>query len=180
LSNLWDRRFRLQSRLCSHRRRAISLAAGTLNWSAVLTFPLPPVQIERDPNHTDYDAFWISYPYPDDPDALSKGQEVHEGSLSCVRGHIDNYQMDLDHFARWRIGDPEALRNTHIVAAAIYAYTGWQPRQTIALANKVVAKQPHDLGGLVEEDLPNDGGVGIGYVNVYVSGKCDPAVHRCG
>ena len=58
----------------------------------VLTFPLPPAKIERNPYVTDSDAFWVSYAYPDD--------EVHEGSLGCSRGHIDDYQMDLDHFAR--------------------------------------------------------------------------------
>src|SRR6266481_5354174 len=72
----------------------------------VLTFPLPPVQIERNPSVTDSDAFWISYPYPNN--------EVHEGSLGCNRGHLDDYQKDLGYFARWRVGRPEALRNVHI------------------------------------------------------------------
>ena len=135
----------------------------------VLTFPLPPVKIERNPYVTDSDAFWVSYAYPDD--------EVHEGSLGCSRGHIDDYQMDLDHFARWRIGRPEAQRNIHIVAAAVYAYSGRPARQAIALANKLVAKQPHDLAGNYEEKLPNEGGVNIGYVGVMVSGKCDPAAY---
>jgi hypothetical protein len=30
-----------------------------------LTFPLPPVKIERNPYESDHDAFWISYPYAD-------------------------------------------------------------------------------------------------------------------
>jgi hypothetical protein len=143
----------------------------------VLTFPLPPVKIERNPYAANRDAFWISYPYPDRDDALEEGEELHEGTLDCTRGHIDDYQMDLDHFARWRTGQPEALRNIHIVAAAIYAYTGWQPRQTIALANKLVAKQPHDLKDSYDEKLPNEGGIGILYNSVMVSSKCDPIAH---
>jgi hypothetical protein len=56
----------------------------------VLTFPLPPVKIERNPYGTDSDAFWVSYAYPDGPDDLTKGQGVREGSLGCSRGHIDD------------------------------------------------------------------------------------------
>jgi hypothetical protein len=140
----------------------------------VLTFPLPPVKIERNPYATNRDAFWISYPYPDGDDALQNGGEVREGSLDCSRGHIDDYQMDLD---IWRSGlSPEALRNLHIVAAAIYAYTGWPPRQVIALASKLIAKRPHDIAEeAYEESLPNEGGIGISFVSVMVSGKCDPA-----
>jgi hypothetical protein len=61
--------------------------------------------------------------------------------------------MDLD---IWPTGlSPEALRNVHIVAAAIYAYTGWPPRQVIPLANKIVAKRPHDINTApYEEELP--------------------------
>jgi hypothetical protein len=138
----------------------------------VLTFPLPPVKIERNPYVTDSDAFWVSYAYSNG----REGQQGYEGSLGCSRGHIDDYQMDLDHFDERRSGlTPEALRNVHIVAAAIYAYTGWPPRQVIALANKIVAKQPHDVtAGVYEESLPNEGGITIGVVDVMVSGKCDP------
>lgn len=59
----------------------------------------------------------------------------------------------------------------------MYAYSGRPARQAIALANKLVAKQPHDLAGNYEEKLPNEGGVNIGYVGVMVSGKCDPAAY---
>jgi hypothetical protein len=133
----------------------------------VLTFPLPPVKIERNPYGTDSDAFWISYAYPND--------EVYEGSLGCSRGHIDDHQMDIDYFGKRRPGlSQEALRNVHIVAAAVYAYTGWSPRQAVALANKLIAKQPHDIKDSYDEELPNEGGVSILYLSVMVSGKCDP------
>jgi hypothetical protein len=90
--------------------------------------------------------------------------------------------MDIDNYdvrRRYRILSADWLRNIHIVAAALYAYTGWPARQTIALANKLVDKQPHDIspGSLVEEELPNEGAVSVGYVGVLVSGTCGPAVY---
>jgi hypothetical protein len=135
----------------------------------VLTFPLPPVKIERNPYHTDSDsdAFWLNYHYRDGD---------HEGRLSCVRGHFDDYLVNL--WWSWQMTQPEmewrTLRNIHIVAATIYAYTGWPAQQVIALANKLVAKQPHDLAGNYEEDLPDEGRVSIVDGDVRVTGKCDP------
>jgi hypothetical protein len=135
-----------------------------------LTFPLPAVQIERNPAQTDSDAFWVKYNFPPD-------NEAYEGSLGCSRGHFDDYQIDIDPPGRWRIGRPEALRSVHMVAAAMYAYTGWEPRQAIALANKLIAKQPRNVEGAkaYEEELPNEGGISILPLSILVSGKCDPA-----
>jgi hypothetical protein len=170
----------------SRNRAGVAPAPADSNWIScdtfmkrlreagrVLAFPLPPVKIERNPYATNRDAFWVSYPYPDDDDTLQKGGEVREGSLSCSGGHIDDYQMDLD-ISRTGLS-PEGLRNVHIVAAAIYAYSGWPPRQVIVLANKVVAKRPHDITAeAYEERLPNNGGIGISFASVVVSSKCDP------
>jgi hypothetical protein len=134
----------------------------------VLTFPLPSVQIERNPRVTDSDAFWISYAYPD--------KEVNEGSLGCSRGHLDDYQMTLYLRDWWPAGKPEASRNVHLIAAALYAYTGWRPQQVITLANKLVAKQPHNVKeDGYREGLPDKGEASISVAEVMVSGKCDPA-----
>jgi hypothetical protein len=64
-----------------------------------------------------------------------------------------------------------------MVAAAMYAYTGGQPRQAFALANKLLAKQPRNVEGAkaYDEELPDGGSVSLLPLSKLVSGKCDPA-----
>lgn len=87
---------------------------------SVLTVPLPPVNIERNTYVTDIDTFWVSYAYSD---------ITWEGSMSCVDGRFEDYQMSFDDYdlrRSWPLLSPNSLRDGHIVAAAIYAFTGWQ------------------------------------------------------
>jgi hypothetical protein len=129
-----------------------------------LTFPLPAVRMERNPNVTDYEAYRVSYPYAGDVEWM--------GSLSCEEGRVVGYQVSFDHYDTRRALSPlspQNLRAWHMVSAALYAFTGWPARQTVDAARKLLDNRPDmAMGPSAEAPLSADALISVGYTDVII------------
>jgi hypothetical protein len=129
-----------------------------------LTFPLPAVKMERNPNVTDYEAYRVSYPYAGDVEWM--------GSLSCEEGQVVGYQVSFDHYDTRRAPSPlspQNLRAWHMVSAAVYAFTGWPARQTVNAARKLLDGRPDmAIGPSAEAPLSADAFISVGYTDVII------------
>jgi hypothetical protein len=129
-----------------------------------LTFPLPAVKMERNPNITDYEAYQVSYPYAGDIEWM--------GSLSCEEGRVVGYQFSFYHYDTRRAPSPlspQNLRAWHMVSAAMYAFTGWPARQTVNTARKLLDGRPDmAIGPSAEAPLSADAFISVGYTDVII------------
>ncbi len=129
-----------------------------------LTFPLPAVKMERNPNITDYNAYQVSYPYARDIEWM--------GSLSCEEGRVVGHQVSFDDYDTRRAPSPlspQNLRALHIVSAAVYAFTGWPARQTIKAVRKLLDNRPDmAIGPSAEAPLSDDAFISVGYTDIII------------
>jgi hypothetical protein len=124
-----------------------------------LEIEMPSPKFERAP--TDYDHWWISY--------SQEGNQVSdaEADMSCRNGRFENFEF-FDYDVDTPFDTFSHPRTYHLLAAAVYAYTGWEPREVLKGVSNLSrgAKDEGDPGIL---QLPN-GAVARLWINTKTTG----------
>jgi hypothetical protein len=125
-----------------------------------LDFEIPTLKFERAPIH-DYDHWWISY--------SQQGSPISdiEADMSCSADRFQDFEF-FDYDVDTPLDAFSHPRTYHLLAAAVYAYTGWQPRQVIKVLSDLLnrAKDEGDPGIV---HLPN-GALARLWINTKTTG----------
>jgi hypothetical protein len=126
-----------------------------------LGFEMPSPKFERVPA-PDFDYWSIFY--------SQKGNPVSdiEADMSCRNGAFQNFEF-YDYAVHTPINVVSHPRTYHLLAAAVYAYTGWQPREVLKGASDLL-ESTKDGGSAGTIDL-HLGGVAHLWLNTKTVGS---------
>jgi hypothetical protein len=108
-------------------------------------------------------------------DFLSVSRRRTWGNSNCNHEQLSDYTISLIEWSRPSIDRSEFVRTVHLIAAAIYAYTGLSAGQNVVLANRLIDRWPK-MGRSYSDPLPNGGTIEIGdaltsmAISVYCEG----------
>jgi hypothetical protein len=140
--------------VCDAFRKRLT-TAGT-----VLDFDTPRPKFERAPAQDD-DHWWISY------STLGVPVSDVEADMSCRDGRFQDFEL-FDYTIDTPITGFSHPQTYHLLAAAVYAYTGWEPRKVLrSLYALLTATTDEGDAGIVH--LPN-GVVARLWINTKTTG----------
>jgi hypothetical protein len=125
-----------------------------------LELQLPKLKFNREPpDPLLHDDTWTTQGWP----AIDTGEVWYGTTLHCRGGKFYDLYADID--------NPNAhlLHPTFdLIAAAIYAYTGWSGDKVVSVADSVRKMQKNDMGAIEGTELAPGASVSIGYTQFSI------------
>jgi hypothetical protein len=109
--------------------------------ATVLEFQMPTPTFQRVPT-AGSDYWWVSY-----------SQRGIEAEMSCRDGAFQEFEF-YDYSVRAPVSVVSDAQTYHLIAASVYAYTGWRPREVLEGASQLM-ETARDEGNPGTVHLPN-------------------------
>lgn len=120
----------------------------------VLEFQMPTPTFQRVPT-SGSDYWWVSY-----------SQQAIEADMSCRNGGFQEFEF-YDYSVRTAVTTVSHSQTYHLLAASLYAYTGWQPREVLkAISDLLESAKDEGIAGT----LRLNGAVAHLWINTKTTG----------